>query len=75
MKERDPLAKNKKLQSYLRYSGIGFQLLGLILVGYFLGQYFDKKADNETPYYTAGLILFLLSAYLIKLVRDLIRNR
>ncbi len=75
MNDREPLAHNKKVRSYLRYSGIGFQLIGLMTIGYFLGQYFDKKAENETSYYTAGLILFLLCIYLIRLVRSLINDK
>lgn len=75
MKDRKPLAQNKKVRSYLRYSGIGFQLVGLMLVGYFIGQHFDKKSENETPYYTAGLMLLLLCIYLIQLVRGLMKDK
>lgn len=68
---RKPLIENKKFNSYLKYSGLGFQFIAVILLGGFAGRFLDRKFENETPYFTAGLILFFLIAYLIKLVRDL----
>lgn len=69
--EKKPIVENKKVNSYLKYSGIGFQLIAVILIGVFLGKYLDKRFENETPYITAGLILVLLVIFLVKLIRDL----
>ena len=69
--EKKPIIENKKVNSYLKYSGIGFQLIAVILIGVFVGKYLDKRFQNDTPYFTAGLILVLLVVFLIKLIHDL----
>ncbi len=68
---KKPIIENKKVNSYLKYSGIGFQLIAVILIGVFAGRYLDERFQNDTPYFTAGLILVLLVVFLLKLIRDL----
>lgn len=71
---KKPFIENRKFNAYLKYSGLGFQLIAVILAGAFAGRFLDRKLENETPYFTAGLIMFFLIAYLVKLVRDLNRE-
>lgn len=70
-----PLVDKEPVNKYLRFSGLVFQLLAAILVGYFLGNWLDGKAGNETPYWTAGLILLFLSAYLLIVIRSLSKGQ
>ena len=66
-----PRAK-KKVNSYLKYSGMGFQLAGLVLAGYFGGKYIDKWLGLEKPFMTLILILLFFLGFMYKLYVDLI---
>jgi hypothetical protein len=66
-----PRAK-KKVNSYLKYSGMGFQLAGLVLAGYFGGKYIDKWLGLEKPIMTLILILLFFLGFMYKLYVDLI---
>ena len=59
----DPLKKKKKyLDSYARYSSIGFQMLAIILLGVFGGVKIDQWLKLGAPVFT--VILSLLSVIL-----------
>ncbi len=55
----------KKLNTYARYSGIGFQMAVTIGLGIWLGMYLDEKMENTKPYMTAlcALVFMILSLY------------
>ena len=63
--------KKKKVNSYLKYSGMAFQMAGVILVSIFLGKWLDQKMANETPYCTILLTLLLFGGYMYKLTKEL----
>lgn len=62
--------KNKAFL-WIKYSGLGFQLAALVLVGYYLGTYLDKLAGFQKPVITLLLILLLFSAFMYKLYMEL----
>jgi len=68
-----PKLPKKKVDSYLKYTGIGFQMAAVFVIGIFGGQWIDNRLGNETPYITVLLILVLFSAYMYKLYVDLNR--
>lgn len=60
--------------SYLRYSGIGFQLAATIGVGVFIGYELDKWQKTSQPYYTIGCsILFLVVGFYV-MFKELMRR-
>ena len=61
----------KPLKGFLKYSGMGFSMLGPILGGYFLGQYLDEKVNVESGWKT-GLTLFGVFAGLYLALKDFI---
>ncbi|NJM93979.1 MAG: AtpZ/AtpI family protein [Cytophagales bacterium] len=60
------------LSSYARYSGLGFQLIGALLLGYWVGQWLDSYFSSS-PAFTVGVTLLFLVASLVKLIAELIR--
>jgi len=53
--------KKKSLNSLARYSGMGFQLIFLILLGFWLGKQADSYFGFHKPFLAAlGAILFLV---------------
>lgn len=62
-------SKNEKppFNTYIKYSGLGFQMIGIIAVFTFAGYKIDAWQHNQTPYYTAGLSLtgVILALYIV----------
>jgi len=66
----------KGSNAFLKYTGLAFQLIGVILIGYLAGNYIDNTFNpGKTKYWTAGLILILLLAYLYKIIKDLEKGK
>ena len=62
MKDETPI--KKPINSYLRYSGLGFQLAATIGLGVFIGVELDKWAKTSQPWFTIGSsILFLVVGF------------
>ncbi|MBA4304360.1 MAG: hypothetical protein C0424_09070 [Sphingobacteriaceae bacterium] len=59
---------------YLRYSGLAFQLVALILAGAWLGDWLDGRMQTEHPYWTAAFSLLGVLAGMYQLYRDLTKN-
>lgn len=69
---KKPESGKKKVNAYLKYSGIGFQLAGLILIGIFAGQYIDENwLQIEVPVATILLLLIFFGGFMYKLIVDL----
>lgn len=68
-------AKNKKkhhkVKSYVRYSGMAYQLFGLLALSIFLGLKADAYFSNEKKLITAVLSLVVLVAYFYRLTVEL----
>lgn len=58
--------KASKLNSALKYSGIGFQIFGVMGLGIFLGYKTDQWTHMTKPYFTMafGLVFAFVGLYL-----------
>lgn len=75
MKEQKP--ENRKLVSkranaYVKYTGMGMQMLVTILVGTLGGRKLDQYFDTGTPWFTASLALFSTFAALYFALKPLL---
>jgi F0F1-type ATP synthase assembly protein I len=67
--------KKKAAQRLAKYSGLAFQLLAFIGVGYFIGSWIDGKWKADNPYGTAlGATVFLILG-LVYVLRDIMREK
>ena len=66
--------KDDKQKEYLRYSGLGFQMITIILVGIFLGMGLDKWLKTEKPYFSAGCSVLFVFLALYIVIRDIIKK-
>jgi len=80
MPEQDPSKKRnlKKLESkgikdFARYSGLAFQMIGIILVTVWGGVKLDKLTGWKTPVFTIVLSLFGVFAAIYTAVKDFIK--
>ncbi len=60
---------------FVKYSGLAFQLLFYILIGYFIGNFIDKKLNNPTPYCTAFSSIVFLSLGLYSIIKDVLNSK
>lgn len=60
------------LNTFVRYSGMGFQMIVIILLFYWAGSKLDERAGNEKPAYTAILTLLGVFAGLYIVLKDFI---
>lgn len=72
MNESSTPPVKKRVNSYLKYSGLGFQLAGLVLAGFFGGKYIDQWLGLEKPIVTLLLILTFFTGFMYKLYVELI---
>lgn len=55
----------------MQYTGMGMQMLGIILVGVWLGQWLDSP--EKFPIYTLVLTLLAVFASMYYMIKDLIK--
>ena len=59
------------INDYVNYSGLSFQMVALILLGYWLGRKIDGWLDLTIPVFTIVLILVFLSLSFYSLIKSL----
>ncbi len=69
-KNQAPQRANQ-INEYVKYSGLAFQMAGLILLGYWLGSKIDSWLDLSFPAFTIILILLFLSLSFYSLIKSL----
>ncbi len=60
---------------YIKYSSIGMEMLGSVLLGGFGGNWLDKKMELGFPFFTITLILLGLAATFTHLIMQLNADR
>ena len=72
MKEESPI--KKPINTYLRYSGLGFQIAATIGMGVFIGYELDKWLKTSKPWFTIGCsFLFLIVGFYLAF-KDLMKK-
>lgn len=69
-KNQAPQRPNQ-INEYVKYSGLAFQMAGLILLGYWLGSKIDSWLDLSFPAFTIILILLFMSLSFYSLIKSL----
>ena len=70
----DKPTPKKTDNSYMRYSGIGFQLAATIGAGFFIGYELDKWQKTTTPYYTLGCALVFMVVGFYVMFKELMKK-
>jgi len=65
--------ENKGINNFARYSGIAFQMIGIILITTWGGTKLDKLTGLETPVFTIVLSLLGVFAAIYTAVKDFIK--
>ena len=76
--KENPPSKKKQFDSYIKYSTAGFQMLGAVLIGYFLGSWLDKKfplTAEGTPIFTAISSLVFAGVAMYLFIRQVTKEK
>ena len=63
------------VQSYMRYSGLGFQIAGALAIGAFIGYELDKWLKTGKPYFTMLFSVIFLFVGMYAAFKDLLKNK
>ena len=66
---------NKNANSYMRYSGLGFQIAGALALGVFIGYELDKWLKTSKPYFTMLCSVLFLFVGMYAAFKDLLKNK
>lgn len=69
--EENKLQKREKegVKPYLKYSGMAFQMIGVLVVAAFAGMKLDEYYETENPWFT---IVFMLIAVVTTMVMTIV---
>lgn len=62
-------------RSYLKYSGMAFQMTAVLLIGTLIGKKLDAYYQLERPYLTILFALLSIFAALYLILKDLIKGK
>lgn len=63
----------KKINIFVRFSGMAFQMGGVILLGVWGGMKLDEMYEMETPWFTIVLSLFAVFGAMYMIIKEVIR--
>jgi hypothetical protein len=61
----------KQVNTYLKYSGLAFQMAGIVAFAVFIGQWIDKAMNFSKPIFTMVLVIVFFTGYMYKLYLEL----
>jgi len=54
---KDKTSQQDQLKPYLRYSGLAFQMIVILIIAAYGGMWLDEKQNNKNPWWTIALML------------------
>lgn len=75
METQNKQPNNNKIKSYVQYSGLVFQMMGIIGLFTVAGYKLDENQASKTPIYTAILSLLGVCISLYTVIKSLKKNR
>ena len=63
----DKTTKQDQLKPYLKYSGLGFQMIVIIIIAAYGGMWLDEHQGNKNPWWTIAfmLVAVISSIYMV----------
>jgi F0F1-type ATP synthase assembly protein I len=68
------LLPKKQPNNFIKYTGLAMQMLAVIGITVWLGNYLDEKNNNPKPYYTLVLSLIGIFASIYLAIKDFIKK-
>ncbi|MBF9236095.1 AtpZ/AtpI family protein [Hymenobacter sp. BT683] len=65
---------SSRARSFAKYSGIAFQMLGIIGGFTWLGMWLDERYQSKNPWFTVGLMLVGVFLAMFQIIRSLTKG-
>ncbi len=65
----------RKFDNFIRYSGLGFEMMAIIAIFTFAGYKIDQWMENEFKGFTLGLMVFSVIIAIIYGTRNLLKKK
>lgn len=62
--------KRTEKQKWALFLGIPFQMVALLMMGYFLGDFLDERYSSRHPWWTIGCTLLALFLSLYQIIKQ-----
>ena len=74
--ENDNLKENTKktANAFVRYSGMAFQMIAVLLLAAYSGQWLDNHFQNKQPWFTLVLLLIGVTASMYLIIKTVTKN-
>lgn len=66
--------KENQAKPYLKYSGLAFQMVAIMVAAAWGGRKLDAHFQNDTPWWTLGLLLLAVFASMYSVIVSLTRK-
>lgn len=66
--------RQNQVKPYLKYSGLAFQMIGILVVAAWGGMKLDEKMGNKNPWYTIIFMLVAVMASMFMVIRSVTRK-
>ncbi len=73
-KTNDSQRNKNRLKNYAKYSGMAFQMMGIILMGTFAGFQADKWLELKFPVFTVSGVIISVIVAMYFAVKDLLKK-
>jgi F0F1-type ATP synthase assembly protein I len=67
-------SRQDQLKPYLKYSGLGFQMIAVLVLAAWGGMTLDEKVGNTNPWWTIGLMLVGVVASMYMIIKSVIKK-
>ncbi|MBK0404282.1 AtpZ/AtpI family protein [Adhaeribacter sp. BT258] len=74
--ENEELKENtkKSANAFVRYSGMAFQMIAVLLLAAYSGQWLDDHFQNKQPWFTLVLLLIGVTASMYLIIKTVTKN-
>jgi ATP synthase protein I len=66
--------ESQAAKPYLKYSGLAFQMIGIMVLAALGGRKLDAYFGNDTPWWTLGLLLVAIAASMYLVIVSLTKK-
>ena len=73
-KETRKESNKKSASAFVRYSGMAFQMIAVLLVAAYSGQWLDDRYNNEQPWFTLVLLLIGVTASMYLIIKTVTKQ-
>ena len=72
--ENQKETNRKSANVFMRYSGMAFQMIAVLLVAAYSGQWLDDRYNNTQPWFTLVLLLIGVTASMYLIIKTVTRQ-